>query len=179
MVTWAMRTPKKSDKASENYTSLNLSPLTSAAVPVSMLHSGQLLALTPDSEGGLLLRKGFYADVVTPGAAVGGCFDLACKAIYVIGRIQFYVPQSQGDRAIAFRTRITQSEQLQEIVDEVAPLRRAHRMIHHLAKEFGSQEMKKIPPEWIAQLAGVNPTTVKLWWQHYTSASQPKTALPV
>jgi hypothetical protein len=39
--------------------------------------------------------------------------------------------------------------------------------------------MKKIPPEWIAQLAGVNPTTVKLWWQHYTSASQPKTALPV
>jgi short subunit dehydrogenase-like uncharacterized protein len=86
--------------------------------------------------------------------------------------------QPWGDRAIAFRTRITQSEQLQDIAGEAAPLRRAHRMIHHLAKEFGSQEMKKIPPEWIAQLAGVNLTTVQLWWQHYTSANQPTTALP-
>jgi hypothetical protein len=108
-----------------NPTSCDLSPFTAASVPLSLLRSGQLLAITPDSPGGLLLDKGFYVDLVLPGAAVGGLFDLDCKAIHVIGTVRFYAPETRDDRSVIYQQRMAGKNALKQILLEPAPLRRA------------------------------------------------------
>lgn len=159
--------------------SCHLSPFTAASVPLSLLRSGQLLAITPDSPGGLLLDKGFYVDLVLPGAAVGGWFDLDCKAIHVIGTVQFYAPATRDDRAVAYQQRMTCKNVLKRILMEPAPLRRVHQILQLLTRQFGSDELKQIPLEWIAKLVGVMPKTVQVFWQRFQVAtSKPREGQP-
>jgi hypothetical protein len=69
-----------------------LSPPLQLAVQPSAQHTallhrltrGHVLAIDPDSLGGLLLVKAFYVDFAGPGAAVGGEFDQDCTAVYAI-----------------------------------------------------------------------------------------------
>jgi hypothetical protein len=152
-------------KPTPNLTSRHLCEFTAAPVPLSLLRSGQLLVITPDSQGGLLLDKGFYVDLVMPGAAVGGLFDLDCQAIHVIGTVQFYAPATRDDRAMAYQQRMIGKNALKRIILELAPLRRTHQIIQLLARKFGTDEIKKILPEWIARLVGVTPETVHVFWQ--------------
>jgi hypothetical protein len=151
--------------------SCHLSPFTAASVPLSLLRSGQLLAITPDSLGGLLLDKGFYVDLVMPGAAVGGLFDLDCKAIHVIGTVRFYAPETRDDRSVAYQHRMACKTVLKRIVLTPAPLRRVHQILQILARQFGTDELKQIPLEWIAKLVGVMPKTVQVLWQRFQSAT--------
>lgn len=160
--------------STSNPNSLSLSQLAAASVPLSLLRSGQLLAITPDSQGGLLLDKGFYTDLVLPGSAVGGVFDLNCKAIRVIGTVRFYAPESRSDRTIAYQKRMASQNLLKQIVSEPAPLSRAHRIIYFLTRKFGSEEMQQMPMEWIAKLVGVMPKTVRLFWHRHQLATAKK-----
>ncbi|MBE9118419.1 hypothetical protein IQ249_21235 [Lusitaniella coriacea LEGE 07157] len=138
-----------------------------AQTPLSLLKSGQLLYLHPKSRGSLILQKKFYADWVNAGAAVGGCFDLDCKAIYVLGEVNFCVPHTYDARATAFRQRITCIECLQSILREPSSFRRAQLTISQLSRGLGFAEIQQIPHESIAQLAGIHPKTVQMCWKNY------------
>ncbi|MBP0001155.1 MAG: hypothetical protein J7641_19550 [Cyanobacteria bacterium SID2] len=144
----------------------------SISLPLSFLRSGQILALTPDSKGGLILQKSFYADWIPPGALVGGCYDIDCGRVYVAGKIRFYAPESKADRSKSLQLRMSQISQLQDIISDPSSFRRAYKILRHLSQWLSYGEMRKIPHESIAQLVGVNPSTVHLFWNHYLAAVQ-------
>jgi hypothetical protein len=155
--------------ATPNSKSLNLVASPIADLPLSLLKSGQLLCLTPDCRGSLLVQKEFYADYIGAGGAVGGCFDVDSKAVYVLGTVEFFAPQTDRDRAAAFRKRIAYSKTLEAIAREPLPLRRVQTILRFLSQRFGPSEVAKIPHELIAQLVGVQANTVSLFWQHHQS----------
>lgn len=143
----------------------------SAAVLLSLLKSGQWLALSSDFKGGLIIRKRFYADFVGSGAAVGGCLDVNCTCVYVLGTVQFYAPATYKERASAFGQRIACIERLKEILLERSRLRRAYSILGQLSRWVGADAVKNIPDELVAQLAGLLPTTVKVARQRWLAAT--------
>lgn len=141
---------------------------------LSLLKSGQLLYLHPKSRGGLILHKKFYADWIDAGAAVGGCFDLNCQSIYILGEVDFCVPHTHEERTTAFQKRITCIEDLQFILREPSALRRAQLAISQLSQGLGFAEIKQIPHELIAHLVGVSPKTVQVSWNNFVWVNQRK-----
>lgn len=144
----------------------------SISLPLSLLRSGQLLALTPDSKGGLILQKQFHADWIPPGALLGGCYDLDCQRVYVAGKIRFYAPDSRHERAQSLQRRIDSIAELQDVINEPSSFRRAFRVLRHLSAFLSYRDMRQIPHELLAQLVGVNPSTVALFWRRYLIAAQ-------
>lgn len=133
-----------------------------SSLPVSLLQSGQFLFLAPDCQGGLILQKPHYADFVGPGGAIGSSFDTNCTAIYVIGVVNFRVPDTAEERQQAYQQRMAYSTQLMEIAAELTPLRRAFAMLKQLQQWVGVTETQKIPTDLIAHLAGVLPKTAAI-----------------
>ncbi|HEY9649268.1 MAG TPA: hypothetical protein V6C95_01295 [Coleofasciculaceae cyanobacterium] len=140
---------------------------TSSRLPIDLLKSGQLLALKPNCQGGLIIQKPFYADFVGPGSAVGSSFDVTCTSVYAIGQVEFYAPTSYAERQQAFQTRMAYSQALTKILLEDSPLHRAFCIINQLSHWLGADKTQKIPPELIAHLAGLLPKTVAIALQHY------------
>lgn len=134
----------------------------SAATPISLFQSGQLLALKPDCHGGLILHKGFYADFVGPGAAVGGSFDIKCTSVYVAGVVEFNVPETFAERQEAFKNRLNYIKLLEQIALEPSSPRRAQLILQQLCEWLGETEAHKIPRELVAKLAGLHPVQ-KQW----------------
>ncbi len=141
-------------------------PATSA-LPVSLFQSGQLLAIPPNCRGGLILQRSFYADLIGPGSAVGGYFDVKCKSVYLLGNLQFYVPTTYEDRRLAVHKRINCIKKQQSIVLVPSAIERAERIIDLLCRWLGKAEAQKIPHDLLSQLAGVLPKTTTQAWQSY------------
>lgn len=144
---------------------------TAAELPLSFFKSGQFLCLTPDCKGGLILQKPFYADFVGPGAAVGSSFDINCTSVYVIGTVEFYVPETYPVRQKAFQKRMAYSKRLQNIAGVEAPIHRCCLMLHQLCHWVGVKETNKVPDELIARLAGALTKTVKVARNQYATTS--------
>jgi hypothetical protein len=147
---------------------------TPTELPLSFFKSGQFLCLTPDCKGGLILQKPFYADFVGPGAA-GSSFDINCTSVYVIGTVEFYVPETYEKRQKAFQKRMAYSKRLQDIAGVETPIHRCLLMLHQLCQWVGVKEMNKVPDELIARLAGALTKTVKFARKKYAT-TPPKTA---
>ncbi len=151
-------------------TSKPATPLTqpvSSALPVSLFQSGQLLAIQPNCRGGLILQRSFYADLIGPGSAVGGYFDVKCKSVYLLGDLKFYVPTTYEDRRLAVQKRVNCIKKQQSIVLVPSAVERAEMIIDVICRWLGRAEAQNIPHELIAQLAGVLPKTATLAWQKY------------
>lgn len=131
-------------------------------LPLQLLRSGQLLALSANSQGGLLIQKPFFAEFAGPGAAVGGSFDVKCTFVYVLGTVEFQAPATYAERQEAFQQRMTYLQKLQEITSEEAPLSRARSIVNQLNQWCGIDEVNNIPNELIAQLIAVFPETVAI-----------------
>lgn len=144
--------------------------------PLQLLKSGQLLSLTADSQGWLLIQKPYFAEFAGPGAAVGGSFDIKCTSVYVIGNVKFQVPETHAERQQSYQQRITYIEQLQEITSDPSPLSCAHTMVNQLNQWCGVDEVKNIPNEWIAQLIGALPQTVAAARQHLPHGTPTQTS---
>jgi hypothetical protein len=142
-------------------------PATSA-LPVSLFQSGQLLAIPQNCRGGLILQRSFYADLIGPGSAVGGYFDVKCKSVYLLGNLQFYVPTTYEDRRLAVHKRINCIKRQQSIVLVPLAIERAERIIDLLCRWLGKAEAQKVPHELLSQLAGVLPKTITQAWQRYS-----------
>ncbi len=136
-------------------------------VSFSVLPRGQLLALAPESRGILILDKGFYSDFATAGAGLGGPFDRNCIAIYPAGSIRFFAPETRSQRLLAFQKRIDNANDLQQILLDKSPLRRAYLILRHLSQSLGIRETQNIPYELVAHLVGVTPKDVAAVWHRY------------
>ena len=148
----------------------------SAFLPLSFFKSGQFLSLTTDCQGAIILQKPFYADFIGPGGVVGSSLDVNCTSVYVIGTVKFCAPTAVSERQQAFQQRMAYSQQLQEIVQVEAPLRRAFLILHQLSQWIGAEATKKIPDELVARLAGLLPKTVKLARRNYPSENNSDTS---
>ncbi len=131
------------------------------AAILDRLKSGQLLTLDPGCQGGLIILKSFYADFAGAGAAIGGAFDLACTAVYVVGSVQLQ-PAPREQREEALNTRIACAEMLAEIASIPVPLRRSYRIVEQLSQWLSREVAATIPAELIAKMVGVLPISVEL-----------------
>ncbi len=147
--------------------------------PLQLLKSGQLLALTTDCQGALLIQKPYFAEFAGPGAAVGGSFDIKCTSVYVLGVVKFQAPASLSERQQAFQQRMGYIKQLQEITSEQTPLRRARAMVNQLNQWCGVDEVRNIPNEIIAKLIAVLPETVAIARQQRPQELSIQIAQPV
>ncbi|MBW4518965.1 MAG: hypothetical protein KME16_04590 [Scytolyngbya sp. HA4215-MV1] len=134
-------------------------------LPIDSLKSGQVLRLAPHCPGGLIIQKPFFADFAGPGAAVGSSFDIECKAVYAIGKIQLLPARSFDERQHSYQKRIEYTQSLTEIASTLSPLHRAHLIVNQLCQWLGIEEARKVPIELIAQMVGVLPRTVILAWR--------------
>ncbi|MBF2028166.1 MAG: hypothetical protein IGS48_15605 [Oscillatoriales cyanobacterium C42_A2020_001] len=148
---------------------VNVSPKLNAqnTAILHRLQRGQLLAIAPDSPGGLLIVKSFYVDFAGPGAAVGGEFDRHCTAVYIVGTVRLQTIAHQSDREDAIQTRLAYVEQLSHIVDNPNAQQRGRAIVHQLAEWLPGNLSLTIPAELTAGLAGVLPTTVQMAWQSH------------
>jgi hypothetical protein len=131
------------------------------------LQSGQLLYLTDIPGTGLILQKAFHCELIGPGAAVGGMFDLGCRSIYTLGKVSFAVPTTAAERGAAFNQRIVYVKRLQEITIAESPLRRADSILRYLDQIIGLEKMQPLPEELIAQMVGVFPSTLAMAVRQY------------
>jgi len=137
-------------------------PRRSSDLPVSMLGSGQFLAIKPRCRGGLIIQKSFYADLLGPGSAVGSYFDIKCTLIYPLGDVQFCAPEKLHVRRKAVQQRLACVRRMQDIVLMPSSLQRAQQVIQLLNRWVGPEETQKVPEELMAQLVGVLPKTIAL-----------------
>ena len=132
----------------------------STTLPIQQFQSGQLLALSPNCRGGLILRKRHYCEVVGPNSAVGGSFDTNVTAVYTIGEVEMVEVAEFAQRKQAFQARTQYLESLQQITGDMVPLKRAHLLLTQMQTWFGKEELDQIPDEWLAGIAGVLPHSI-------------------
>jgi hypothetical protein len=145
--------------------------------PLSLLRSGQLLAIASHCTGGMIIQKHHYADLVGPGAAIGGMFDVSCTAVYLLGSVQVCPPGSLDERIDAFQVRTMYISKVQNIVLEPSPLKRAVLLLYRLCHWITPREAQKIPHDLIARIAGVLPRTIAQAWQYLVRQVRAKQAL--
>ena len=68
---------------------------------------------------------------------------------------------------MAFQKRIDDANDLQQILLDKSPLRRAYLILRHLSRYLGIRETQKIPYELVADLVGVMPKEVAIIWHRY------------
>jgi hypothetical protein len=147
------------------------------SLPLDLLSSGQVLSISQDCQGWLILQKPFYAEFVGPGAAVGGSFDIQCKSIYTIGTVQFDLPADHGERRKAFQHRIEYIQRIQDILLEDAPISRADKLIHQLCAWVGLEDARGIPLEIAARLIGVMPKNIEIAWNMHPDLQRSATKI--
>ncbi len=126
---------------------------------LNLIHSGQLLALSPRCTGGLILQKPFYSEFVGAGAAFGSSCDLSCEAVQILGEVQVCLPETPADREQAIQARLDYIHQIQSLVTEDSVLRRAHRVVAQLAQWLG-KSAQQIPDAQVARLVGLLPERI-------------------
>jgi hypothetical protein len=134
-------------------------------MPLHMLQSGQFMMLAPEGNGWLILQKPFYAEIVGPGAMVGGSFDVQSQSIYAIGNVHFVETSSEEQRQAAFQKRVEYIQSMQPILLEGSPIKRASLLIEQLVSWIGSGATQEIPHELLSRLGGVLPHNIALGWR--------------
>ncbi len=134
-------------------------------LPLHLLQSGQTLMLAHNCTGWLILQKPFYAEIVGPGAAVGGSFDVQCQSIYAIGNVQFIALEDEESRQSAFQQRMDYIQSMQAILLESAPIARASKLIEQLITWIGLEPTQSIPHDLLSRLGGVMAPNISLGWR--------------
>lgn len=125
------------------------------------LHHQQLLIVSSTAKNGLILYKGFNAEFVGPGSAVGGPFDLDCKRVLPVGRLSLKPPVSAEERRKAILIRRQWVRLTMQIRDNPVPLQRAQKILNQLENYFDQETISQLPDEALALLAGVSPHMIK------------------
>lgn len=134
--------------------------------PNTVLHylqKGELLAIAPESSGGLILCKLHHAELVGPGAAVGGALDVDCTQVIPIGHLSFTKLHSYQEKQQAYDLRQKWIKYLQDLVKVSDPLVRSQKIFHLLDEFFANQPgIDLVPDRTLAMLVGVLPKTIAL-----------------
>jgi hypothetical protein len=129
------------------------------------LQNGDRLAIDPDSDGALILCKRYHAELVGPGAAVGGLLDLDCTQVIIIGNLSLTEPESYQDSQKAYQIREKWITSLQDVVKLSDPLVRSHKILGLLDNCLNFNDIPNIdslPDSTLAMLVGVLPKTIDL-----------------
>ena len=113
--------------------------------PIQLLKSGQLLSLANREGSGLILQKPFYAEFVGPGSAIGSVFDIQCLTLHTLGPVEFCALETMEDRQQAFKQRMSDIEQLQDLCQADSPLERAVAVLNMLCQKFNAAEIQTFP----------------------------------
>lgn len=130
---------------------------------LNYLQNGHLMAIAPESKGGLILCKRYHAELVGPGAAVGGILDVDCTQVITIGTIFLNELRSYPESQQAYDTRQQWIHYLQDLVKFSDPLMRSQKILHLLDNFFHNEPgISRLPDDTLAMLAGVLPKTITL-----------------
>jgi hypothetical protein len=125
------------------------------------LANKDLLMVNSRRRNGLIICKQFYAEFAGPGAAVGGFFDVDCRAIIPVGELSLVHPADQEERQKAYLIRRQWIRLTHELTDNPLPLQRAQMILNQFENYFGAETIQQIPDEAFALLVGVLPQTVR------------------
>jgi hypothetical protein len=128
---------------------------------LEQLHQGQLMMINSRKRNGLILIKPFYAEFAGPGSAIGGAFDLNCRAVISVGDLSIGEPTSQEERQKAYLIRRQWIRLAQQITDNPQPRDRVRMMLQQFENYFTLETVKAVPNEAFAMLVGVLPRTVR------------------
>ncbi len=126
------------------------------------LRGGDLLRLAPDREGCLILCKPYQADLLGPGAAVGGVLDFDCFEAIAIGNVKLVEPQDYDERRQSLATRHLWQSYKQKLLEcQRFPMQRAVGILNLLRQYFETDDIvQEIPDRALALLVGVLPPTI-------------------
>ena len=129
------------------------------------LKNGDLVIVSPESDGMLILSKRYHAELVGPGSAIGGLLDLDCTKVTIVGNISLTKSESYQDSQKAYQTRQKWIKYLQDLVKLSDPLVRSKKILRLLDNccNFNQRpDMDTLPDSTLAMLVGVLPKTIDL-----------------
>jgi hypothetical protein len=130
---------------------------------LSNLASGQLLKVKGAKGSAVILCRPHYAEIIGPGASIGGMLDLDVRQIIPIGEVTFQAPESREDQQKAFVMRQKWCNSVQKMIkNHDSALERAFLMLEKLKQYSGLQAVNALSDDIIAQLVAVLPKTVAL-----------------
>ncbi|MEM9535425.1 MAG: hypothetical protein AAGA40_07110 [Cyanobacteria bacterium P01_E01_bin.45] len=122
---------------------------------VEFFQGNKLYRLKPNCDGGLILQKRFYTELICPGSALGGTIDTAITGVFSFGSTLISEPFDPLDRQQAFQCRLNQSNHLKHLMQEQSPFHRTSLLLEQLQELVGMSEIGSIPAELLGQLIGL------------------------
>jgi hypothetical protein len=139
---------------------LTLNPILPPTQVLSQLHTGQLLRVDAAHGSILIVCHRHHAEIVGPGAAVGGILDIDCRRVIPIGRVSLACPESHEERKKAFLLRQKWIHITQKVAAHPVPLKRAKAILTLLEQYCGLETTEQLPEDVLGQLVGVLPQTM-------------------
>lgn len=140
---------------------LSLNPLLPPTQILSHLHSGQLLRIDAQPGNGVIICHRHHADILGPGAAVGGLLDLDCRRIVTLGQVSLVYPDSLVEKRQAFQKRQKWIASTRKIANHPSALQRATTLLRMLERYCGPTATAQLPAAILAQVVGVLPSTLE------------------
>ncbi|WP_204103324.1 MULTISPECIES: hypothetical protein [Spirulina sp. CCY15215] len=141
---------------------LSRSPLFPPTQVLTNLNSGQLFFVKAAKGGGIIVCHPHHAEILGPGAAVGGMLDLDCRRLVPLGKVALTYPESYEQRRQSFLIRQKWVGSAQKAIKHPVPLKRAYLMVMMLEKYFGCKAIAALSDEILASIAGVLPNTMAI-----------------
>lgn len=129
---------------------------------VELLTSGQLLKVEASYGSAVIVCHRYYAELVGPGAIVGGNLDLDSKRIVPIGEVSFQPLESVAEKQQAYAARKEWLMKIHEITESDIPLQRAEQILRLLQEYCGIAATAQLPDRLIGQLVGTLPETIEM-----------------
>ena len=122
---------------------------------IKLFQGNKLYRLKPSCDGGIILQKRFYTELICPGSALGGTIDTAITGVFAFGSMLISEPVDPLERQQAFQCRLNQSNHLKHLMQEQSEFKRACLLLEQLQDWIGMSEICAIPAELLGQLIGL------------------------
>ncbi|MBP0020000.1 MAG: hypothetical protein J7647_20910 [Cyanobacteria bacterium SBLK] len=142
--------------------SLSRHPLFAPTQVLSNMRSGQLFFVKANKGSGVIICHPHHAEILGPGAAVGGMLDLDCHRLIPLGKVALTYPESYEQRRESFQIRQKWIGAAQKAIKHPVPLKRAYLMVMMIEKYFGRKAIAELPDEILASIVGVLPQTMTI-----------------
>ncbi|WP_017307031.1 hypothetical protein [Spirulina subsalsa] len=151
---------------------LTRNPLFPPTQVLGQLKSGQLFYVQATPGNALIICHTHYAEIVGPGAMVGGIVDLDCSRLVPLGKVALTYLESFEQKKDAFLHRQQWLSATQKVVKQGVPLKRASLILAMMERYFGATITDGLEDELLASLVGVLPSTMELARQYRRSKQQ-------
>ncbi|MGK7926836.1 MAG: hypothetical protein AB4290_16615 [Spirulina sp.] len=145
-----------------SHQALSRHPLFAPTQVLNNLRSGQLFFVKANKGGGVIVCHPHHAEILGPGAAVGGMLDLDCHRLIPLGKVALTYPESLGQRQESFLIRQKWIGSAQKAIKHPVPLKRAYLMVMMMEKYFGRKTIAELSDEILANIVGVLPNTMAM-----------------